>query len=81
MAIINKGQLVYTGQPSEVIAKYSTKKINLKLKNGKIHSFVDSASKSIQQILEEHLISFADVIDIKIEEGRLEEAFTKMVNL
>jgi ABC-2 type transport system ATP-binding protein len=81
VSIINKGQLLFTGQPSEVIQKYSTKKINLKTNDGKTHSFVESASKSIQEILAAHQISFSDVNDIKIEEGKLEEAFTKMVNL
>lgn len=81
VSIINKGNLVYTGKPSEVIEKYSTKKINLKTSAGQSHTFVASAAKSIQDILKEHNISFADVIDIQIEEGRLEEAFTKMVNL
>lgn len=81
VSIINKGNLVYTGKPREVIEKYSTKKINLKTNSGQSHSFVASAARSIQDILKEHHISFSDVVDIQIEEGRLEEAFTKMVNL
>lgn len=81
VGIINKGQLVFSGKPSEVISKYSTKKISLKTTDGQSHSFVDSAAKSIQEILVQHNISFANVVDIKIEEGKLEEAFTKMVNL
>lgn len=81
VSIINKGNLVYTGKPREVIEKYSTKKINLKTSSGQTHSFVESAAKSIQDILKQHNISFSDVVDIQIEEGRLEEAFTKMVNL
>ncbi|MBC7457782.1 MAG: ABC transporter ATP-binding protein, partial [Bdellovibrionaceae bacterium] len=81
LSIINKGNLVYTGEPRDVIEKYSTKKINLKTSSGQSHSFVASAARSIQDILKEHNISFSDVVDIQIEEGRLEEAFTKMVNL
>ena len=81
VSIINKGHLIYTGKPREVIEKYSTKKIHLKTKEGQTHTFVDSAAKSIQDILKEHHISFSDIVDIQIEEGRLEEAFTKMVNL
>lgn len=81
VGIINKGQLVYVGALTEVISKYSTKKINLKTIDGKTYSFSDSAAKSIHEILMEHKISFADVADIRIEEGKLEEAFTKMVNL
>ncbi|MBC7754292.1 MAG: ABC transporter ATP-binding protein [Moraxellaceae bacterium] len=81
VSIINKGNLIYTGKPREVIEKYSTKKIYLKTSSGQTHTLVDSAAKSIQDILKEHHISFSDIVDIQIEEGRLEEAFTKMVNL
>lgn len=81
VGIINKGQLVYVGHPHEVISKYSTKKISLKTVSGQSYSFIDSASKTIQQILSENKISFSEVVDIRIEEGKLEEAFTKMVNL
>lgn len=81
VAIINKGHLLFCGDSKEIISKYSTKKINLKTNDGKQHSFVDSASKNIQQILSENNISFSNVIDIHIEEGKLEEAFNRMVNL
>jgi ABC-2 type transport system ATP-binding protein len=81
IGIINKGELIFCGTPKEVIAKYSTKKISLKTKDGKSHNIIDSASKELAQILEEHRIAFADIIDIQITEGKLEEAFTKVVNL
>ncbi len=81
LAIINKGHLLFTGQPLEVIEKYSTKKIFIKTNSGQVFNLVDSAAISIQDILTKNKISFSDVADIKIEEGKLEEAFTKMVNL
>lgn len=81
VSIINKGELLFTGQPQEVIQKYSTKKVFVKTNDGQQHSFVESAAKTIQEILSGHHISFSDINDIKIEEGKLEEAFTKMVNL
>ncbi len=81
IGIINKGELIFCGTPKEVIAKYSTKKISLKTKDGKKHHFVDSASKELAEILHKNQISFSDIIDIQITEGKLEEAFTKVVNL
>ncbi len=81
IGIINKGELIFCGTPKEVIAKYSTKKISLKTKDGKQHKFIDSASKELSEILQKNQISFADIIDIQITEGKLEEAFTKVVNL
>ena len=81
IGIINKGELIFCGTPKEVISKYSTKKISLKTKDGKQYNFVDSASKELAEILQKNQISFADIVDIQITEGKLEEAFTKVVNL
>lgn len=81
IGIINKGELIFCGTPKEVIAKYSTKKIFLKTKDGRQLNIIDSASKELSEILESHKISFAEIIDIQITEGKLEEAFTKVVNL
>jgi ABC-2 type transport system ATP-binding protein len=81
IGIISKGELIFCGTPKEVISKYSTKKITLKTKDGKQHNIVDSASKELAEILENNKIAFADIIDIQIAEGKLEEAFTKVVNL
>ena len=41
----------------------------------------DSASAGLVEILAHHKILFTDVKNIKIEEGRLEEAFSRMVNV
>ena len=81
IGIINKGEMIFCGTPKEVIAKYSTKKISLKTKDGKDHQFIDSAAKELQTILAEHNISFSDIVDIQITEGKLEEAFMRVVNL
>lgn len=80
IAIINKGELNYCGSPKEVIAKYSTKKINIKMTNGDTKEILSSAAESLNIILAQHKISIADVADIQMTEGKLEEAFTKVVN-
>lgn len=81
IGIINKGELIFCGTPKEVIAKYSTKKVSLKTKDGRSLNLIDSASKELALILQENQIAFADIVDIQITEGKLEEAFTKVVNL
>lgn len=53
IGIINKGELIFCGTPQEVIAKYSTKKISLKTKDGRSLNFIDSASKELALILQE----------------------------
>lgn len=80
IAIINKGELNFCGSPKEVIAKYSTKKINIKMTNGDTKEILSSAAESLNIILAQHKISIADVADIQMTEGKLEEAFTKVVN-
>lgn len=80
IAIINKGELNFCGSPKEVIDKYSTKKIHIKMTNGESKEILSSASESLNIILAQHKISIADVADIQMTEGKLEEAFTKVVN-
>ncbi len=80
IAIINKGEVNYCGSPKEVIAKYSTKKIHIKMTNGDIKEILTSAAESLNIVLAQHKISIADVADIQMTEGKLEEAFTKVVN-
>ncbi|MCM2353456.1 MAG: ABC transporter ATP-binding protein [Pseudobdellovibrio sp.] len=80
IAIINKGELNFLGDPKEVIQKYSTKKLNIKLTNGDSKVIFSSAADSLNTILAQHKISMADVADIQMTEGKLEEAFTKVVS-
>lgn len=80
IAIINKGELNFCGDPKEVIQKYSTKKLSIKFTNGKSQEILSSASETLHNILAKHNISIVDVADIQMLEGRLEEAFTKVVN-
>lgn len=80
IAIINKGELNFCGSPKEVIQKYSTKKINVKFTNGQSQEILSSAAESLNLILAKHKISIADVADIQMTEGKLEEAFMRVVN-
>lgn len=80
IAIINKGELNFCGSPQEVIRKYSTKKIHIKMTNGESKEILTSAAESLSIVLAQHKISIADVADIQMTEGKLEEAFTKVVN-
>lgn len=79
IAIINKGELNFLGDPKEVIQKYSTKKLNIKFTNGESKEILSSAADSLNTILSQHKISISDVADIQMTEGKLEEAFTKVL--
>lgn len=81
VAIINKGQLLFRGTPQAMIAGYSHKKMTLLLKNGQVREFIESNQLGVAELLLKHQISLADIQDIKIEAGRLEDAFSRMVAL
>ncbi len=81
VAIINKGELLYNGTPKNMIADYSQKKMILTMKNGNVHQFTESQKLGISDVLAKHHVDINQIQDIKIEEGRLEDAFSKMVAL
>lgn len=80
VGVINKGKIIFCGRTEDAITQYSTKKVFVEFKSGEKTTFIDSAATGLVEILDQHHINFADVKNIKIEEGRLEEAFSKMVN-
>ena len=81
VGIINKGQILFDGSTKNMIAEYSTKKVFVELKSGLKKTFIEAASMGLVEILEKNSIQYADIKDMRIEEGRLEEAFSKMVNV
>jgi ABC-2 type transport system ATP-binding protein len=81
VAIINKGQMLFNGPPKVMIQDYSHKKLVLIMKNGETKEFVESNKVGIAECLTKYGIDIAEIQDIKIEEGRLEDAFSKMVSL
>ncbi len=80
VAIIHKGQLLFNGTPKHMIAEYSQKKLILIMKSGETKEFMESNQLSIAELLAKYEIDIAEIHDVKIEEGRLEDAFSKMVN-
>ena len=78
---INKCKIIFLGSTADAISQYSTKKIHIEFTTGKTMTVTDSASAGLVEILAHHKILFTDVKNIKIEEGRLEEAFSRMVNV
>jgi ABC-2 type transport system ATP-binding protein len=81
VAIINKGQLLFNGTPKNMISEYSQKKLILIMKSGETKEYMESTQLGIAELLTKYNIDIAEIHDIKIEEGRLEDAFSKMVSL
>ena len=81
VAIINKGSLLFDGTPENMISEYSHKKLILCMKNGETKELIESNKLGIAEVLEKYKIDIHQIQDIKIEEGSLENAFSKMVTL
>lgn len=81
VGILHHGRLLFNGSPSDVIAQYSRKKITVILKNNERKEFFETAGLGLSEILLKHQIPLDEVLDMKIEEGKLEEAFSKVVTL
>lgn len=80
VSIINKGRQLFCGTPEDMIQNYSHKKMLLIMKNGDTKEYIESNQIGISEFLEKHAIDIRLIQDLKIEEGRLEDAFSKMVN-
>lgn len=81
VAIINKGQILFCGTPKDVISQYAQKKVIIFLKDGSRQEFLEHSNLGLNEILNKQKINLSDIQDMKIEEGRLEDAFSKMVTL
>lgn len=80
VSIIHKGRQLFCGTPEDMIQNYSQKKMLLIMKNGDTKEYIESNQIGISEFLEKHAIDIRTIQDLKIEEGRLEDAFSKMVN-
>ncbi len=81
VGVINKGKIIFLGKTEDAISQYSTKKVHIEFASGKLQTVVDSASAGLVEILAHHQINFSEIKNIRVEEGRLEEAFSKMVSV
>ncbi len=79
VAIIHKGQVLFNGHSTDVISQYTLKKFTVFLKNGQRKEFEEATQMGLNEVLVKHKIELSEIQDIKIEEGKLEKAFAKMV--
>ncbi len=88
VGILQKGQLLTEGPTRELVRKLTKRKVFLKLRaappmnhpqligmNEDLWEFLVSPEKGVGELLEELKIPIADLLDVKIEEGSLEDAF------
>lgn len=88
VGILQKGQLLTEGITKQLVQKLTKRKVFLKLRTSKdlVHpqligvtdnmwEFLVSPEKGIGELLDELGLSTSSVLDVKIEEGSLEDAF------
>lgn len=88
VGILQKGNLITEGPTQELIAGMTKRKVNLKLRtqspithpdligfNNDMWEFLVSPKKGLGELLDELGLNTSSVIDVKIEEGSLEDAF------
>ena len=92
VAIINKGRLVQQNETKKLIQELTSRKIHLTLKkdiplshpslkkiNGRKFEFHVHSSVDIGPLLQEISINWEDVLDIRIQEGTLEDVFKNVL--
>lgn len=91
VGIMNRGEIVELGNTQEIIRKYTNKTIRLVLNKAvkgsseylvssekNTYIFVVPQALHIGTLLSELQVNSADILDVEISEGRLEDAFLKL---
>jgi len=79
VGIIHHGKILEVGETNELICKLTMREVTLSLKNGESRIFRVSVATQLSTLLEENQIRLDEVADVKIREGRLEDAFVQML--
>lgn len=92
VGIINYGKLETLGETHEIVHRFSRKRISLSLKaerplehkalvskKGAEYQFLVPMDKALGDLLQELGVTTADIYDLRIVEGSLEEAFLKVL--
>lgn len=92
VAIINHGRIECLGPTKEIISRFTQKTITLVLaqehqftssylsqSNGKQFTFVVPTEMQLGQFFQEVQVPVAQIVDVKIEEGSLEDAFVRVL--
>lgn len=93
VGIIHKGELKALGPTRSIVAQFSQKKIALTLKspmqfhsqyllatNGSTYEFMVPMEMNCGDLLSQIQVSTSQIQDLKIDEGRLEDAFLKVID-
>lgn len=89
VAIIDRGELKALDQTTKLIAQWTRKRVKVKVASDRIsishpqlleHSgqewtFLTEMEKTLGQLLVELKLATADIVDVKVEEGKLEDVF------
>lgn len=84
VGIIHKGQLVKVGITQDIIQEFTQKTVEIEVKENAKHkisssSFVLAAHESVGDLLTKLKLDSSDILDLRVKEGSLEDAFMKVI--
>lgn len=79
VGIINHGELKFIGPKSEIIQKLTQKKFEMRLRDGSTRNFSLHRDEALGDYLVKEKIRPEEILDVRTQEGTLEEAFVKVV--
>lgn len=80
VGIIHHGRLEACGLTSEIVSQFSQKKVTLYTQSLGTKEICAGADQTLEEILSREGIDPRQLIDVHIEEGRLEEAFKRVIS-
>jgi ABC-2 type transport system ATP-binding protein len=80
VGIIDKGDLKLIGQTNELIQRFTGRKISIQCRDkAERLEFYIKNDKTVGELLAEEKINIQAIVDIKVTEGTLEEAFRRVI--
>jgi len=84
VGIIHKGQLVKVGITQSVIQEFTQKSVEIQVRDSAKHKisnphYILTAQESVGDLLTKLNLESADILDLRVKEGSLEEAFMKVI--
>lgn len=80
VGIINHGRLEESGPTQEIIRRFSQKKVIVETKSSGRREIFAANDQGLGEILTQAGIDPQDLIDIHVEEGKLEDAFRRVIS-
>jgi len=79
VGIIHHGKILRIGETRGLVRELTTKELTLSFKNGEERHYRVANTTTLSGLIQQQGLSLGDVLDVKVREGKLEDAFKQMV--